>query len=114
MKKIVLDCFILILLTSCQNNDGNNLEELPKCIKPIVTTIMEMPIQTPRANIEKYLYENREVYQVNAQNFPDGQSFVYELNCEYICPLGGIDGIDNDCKDYQNAEFIEIIWTDPR
>ena len=112
MKKLIPLLSFLILFFSCSKND--NLEELPTCIKPIVKAIKEMPVQSPRANIEKWSYEGREVYQVNAQNFPDGQSFVYELNCEYICPLGGIDGLDNDCENYQNAKFIETIWTDLR
>lgn len=75
---------------------------------------MEMNIQSPKANIEKYLYNNQEVYLVNGQNFPDGQSHVISLDCEDICVLGGLDGSDNDCPNWEDAEFIETIWTDPR
>lgn len=112
MRKIATLLLTGFLVLSCSNDDGP--KEIPDCLKPMIEAILEMPAQSPKANIEKYLYEGREVYQVNAQNFPDGQSFVYELNCEYICPLGGIDGSYNDCADYENAEFIETIWTDPR
>ena len=113
MKKIIIVVFILFSLIACHNDD-NNRKEIPECVKPIVEDILDMEVQSPKASIEKYKYQGREVYQVNAQNFPDGQSFVYELNCEYICPLGGLDGTDNDCENYSAAEFIEIIWTDPR
>jgi len=43
---------------------------------------MEMNIQSPKANIEKFQYNNKEVYLVNGQNFPNGQSHVISLNCE--------------------------------
>lgn len=112
MKKIIFAFFTIFLFISCHNDDDR--KEIPECVKPIVEAILDMEVQTPKASIEKYMYQGREVYQVNAQNFPDGQSFVYELNCEYICPLGGVDGTDNDCEDYLNAKFIETIWIDPR
>lgn len=113
MKKLTFAFFTLFLFISC-NSDDENKKEIPECLKPVVEAILDMEVQSPKATIERYRYLGREVYQVNAQNFPDGQSFVYELSCEYICPLGGVDGTDNDCEDYSSAEFIEIIWTDPR
>ena len=48
----------------------------------LVEVIMEMNIQSPKANIEKFQYNNKEVYLVNGQNFPNGQSHVISLNCE--------------------------------
>ena len=114
MKKIVLCCFILLLLTSCQNNDDYS-KEIPECLKVTVDAILTKPVQTPRANIEKWLYKGNEVYAINAQNFPDGESFIITLDCkETICTIGGFDGPLNDCDEFENAEFIETIWTDPR
>tara|TARA_R110000868_G_scaffold321556_1_gene582561 strand:+ start:1864 stop:2202 length:339 start_codon:yes stop_codon:yes gene_type:complete len=112
MKKIVTILF-LVLFTSC-NNDNFDINDYPECLRPIIETIMERPVQSPKANIEKWLYNGEEVYLVNGQNFPDGQSHVITLNCEDICVLGGIDGPFNDCEDWNSAEFIETIWVDPR
>lgn len=103
---------IFLFLFSCSNDD--NIKEVPECLRPIIVIIQEKPVQSPKASIEKYLYYGQEVYQVNGQNFPDGQSHVIMLNCEDICVLGGIDGSNNDCPEWQNAEFIETIWVDPR
>ena len=80
-----------------------------------VDAILTKSVQTPRANIEKWLYKGNEVYAINAQNFPDGESFIITLDCEEtICTIGGFDGPLNDCDEHENAEFIETIWTDPR
>ena len=109
--------FGLIILTTlfigCSNDD-NEVKEIPECLQPIVEYTLQGNIQSPKANIQKYLYNNQEVYLINVQNFPDGQSFVYDLECNSVCFLGGLDGSDNDCPNWEDAEFIETIWTDPR
>lgn len=112
-KNIIFLCLLFVF--SCCNDDDN--EPLPDCLVPIVDVILEQNVQNPKANIELYMYNGEEVYLINAQNFPDGQSYVISKDCEDICVLGGFDGTDNDCPNwYDNDEVyrIEIIWTDPR
>ena len=104
----------MLFMNSCNDDDN---EPLPDCLGTIVSVILEQNVQNPRANIELYNYNNNEVYVVNAQNFPDGQSYVITLDCEDICVLGGFDGTDNDCPnwyDNDNVYRIKVIWTDPR
>ena len=112
MRKLIIILF-WVSFVSCGGDDFN-INDYPECLQPIIKTIMDRPIQNPKTDIKKYLYKGQEVYQVNGQNFPDGQSHVITLNCEDICVLGGIDGELNDCEDWNTAEFIETIWTDPR
>ena len=103
---------ILVFMVSCKNDDDT--VNYPECIQPIINVIVERGVQSPKASIEKYLYKGEEVFLVNGQNFPDGQSHLITLGCDDICVLGGIDGSDNDCPDWQDAEFIEAVWIDPR
>ncbi|WP_303318471.1 hypothetical protein Q4Q34_03950 [Flavivirga abyssicola] len=108
-RKLVV--VILFCIISCKDDDAINY---PDCLKPIINVILERRVQSPKANIEKYIYMEEEVFLVNGQNFPDGQSHLITLECNDICVFGGIDGPDNDCPDWQNAEFVRTVWTDPR
>ena len=113
MRKLITILF-LILFTSC-NSDDFDINDYPECLRPTIKSIMDKSVQTPKAKIEKWIYNEQEVYVIDAQNFPDGETFVITLNCqETICTLGGFDGPDNDCEDWNTAEFIETIWVDPR
>lgn len=116
MKRIytIFAICCLVVFNSCNKDDDDNMKNVPECLRPIVEYTLQRSIQSPKANIQKYLYNNQEVYLINVQNFPDGQSFVYDLECKSICFLGGLDGPDNDCPNWDEAEFIETIWTDPR
>ena len=105
-------CVLLILL-SCHKDDKQN-KEVPECLKSTTEYILENPVKSPRATIKKYNYEGREVYLIDAHNFPDSWSSVTDLDCEVICSFGGFDGSDNDCPNFEDAEYIETIWTDPR
>ena len=102
---------VTLFFVSCSDDDS---EPIPECLIPITEAIMERDVQSPKADIQLYKYNGEQVYQVNGQNFPDGQSHVITLDCNDICVIGGIDGPQNDCPNYENAEFIRIIWTDPR
>ena len=112
MKTKLLIVLAAFLLFNCDNNDDSI--EVPRCLQSIIDNILETPIQNPRANIQRFKYNGNEVFLVNAQNFPDGQSAVISLKCTPICVLGGIDGPQNDCENFENAELIETIWTDSR
>ena len=106
---------LLLSLTASCGGDDFDINDYPECLQSTIKAIMDKPVQTPRAKIEKWMYLDQEVYVVDAQNFPDGETFVITLNCqETICALGGFDGPLNDCEDWNTAEFIETIWVDPR
>jgi hypothetical protein len=105
---------IVTILIGCSSNDDNEITVEPKCLQTIIENALQFEPTTPRGNVEKYLYQDNEVLLVNVMNFTDGQSAVINSECVAICSLGGIDGDLNDCEDFENAEFIETIWTDPR
>lgn len=112
MKKFFFSFYILIFLISCSDDDDI---KIPDCLNSTTKAILGSPVQSPRASIEKWIYKGQEVYLIDAQNFPDGEIFIITIDCEEtICTLGGIDGSDNDCPNWENAEFIETIWKDPR
>lgn len=113
MKKIILVISILLSITNCNKDDNN--DKYPSCLEPLINNFIDnFDPQTPRANIEKYLYEGNEVYVLNFQNFPDGQSSVVSLECGSLCALGGLDGAENDCLNWESAKYIETVWTDKR
>lgn len=110
---ILIPLGFLIFFMSCKSDDDSN--EVPECLRPTVNAILEQSVQNPRANIQLWKYQGQEVYAINAQNFPDGESYIITLDCsETICTIGGIDGPLNDCENMASAEYIETIWTDPR
>lgn len=103
-----------ILLVSCNSDDDNSIKAFPNCLKPEIDTILDSPPQSPRATVELYLYQTGDVYVVNT-NFPDNISSVYNSSCKLICTIGGIVGNQNNtCVDWDNASYIETIWTDIR
>lgn len=113
---LILSVFILTCISSCDKNSDDELNQYPRCIQTIIDNILELSVQTPRANIEKYIYNGDEVFVINDQNFPDGESAVVSSNCVLICALGGINGEPSpECSDFNdNSTLIEVVWTDPR
>lgn len=111
--KAILVLIIPFLLFSCSSDDEVK-QSYPNCLQFEVDRILGSSPQSPRANVELYIYQNENVFVVNT-NFPDDQSNVYNSQCELICTIGGIDGNENDtCIDWANAEYIEPVWTDNR
>tara|TARA_R110002049_G_C9147232_1_gene559999 strand:- start:253 stop:600 length:348 start_codon:yes stop_codon:yes gene_type:complete len=113
-KRLYILFSIFIYFYSCSSSNKQQ-KPIPECLKVTVDAILSKPVQTPKADIEKREYKGEEVYVVRGQNFPDGQTFIIPLDCSTtICTLGGFDGPDNDCPDWQDSKFIETVWTDPR
>ena len=116
MKKIIHLASILLILTACNNSE----EEItfPECIRTLIIGYeknLNYPISNPRSHIDKYNYKGQIVYLINDQiGWADGAATLVNEKCESICLLGGIDGNQNDCIDWDKATFIETIWTDPR
>jgi len=113
MKNTMLLLSILLLQLSCSSNKDEVENSYPECLSSQINTILQSPAQNPRATIKKYNYQSQIVYEVNT-NFADGKSSIYSNKCELLCENGGIDGQLNDCINWNNATYIETVWTDPR
>ena len=112
MKISIVFLCILLCTISCSENDDT---EIPDCVQTLIDEFVENSIpQTPSASVDTYKYENETVYVLNFQNFPDGQSIVISSQCIQKCVLGGIDGPQNDCPNWEDSQYLETIWTDPR
>lgn len=111
--KTILILTIPLLLFSCNKND-DVLENYPPCLQIDIDRILDSRPQSPRATIDLYTYQGERVYLVQT-NFPDGYSSLYNSKCESICSFGGIDGNgDGTCLDWENAKYMETVWTDTR
>lgn len=122
MKTNILLSVIFTLLLGCSSDDSLNDEISaikPECLQPIIKGVLDREPTNPRAIIEKYLYNNNEVFVINippSDGAADFESFVRDSECNLICLLGGIDGKPSaECADFnETAQFIEIVWTDSR
>lgn len=119
MKKIFYIPILLLLVTSCNENDDATY---PTCIDSSIEQYYIIyptpPITGIKASIKKYSYRGEIVYFVDFQpGFADGIQVVINENCEFICHFGGIAGTADPkhCGiDWQNATYIETVWIDPR
>lgn len=75
--------------------------------------VLENPPQNPRAKIDKYYYKKQYVYVVYTF-YPDFPLSRYDENCNFVCSSGGFDGSNNTCSNWEDADFIETVWTDNR
>lgn len=92
-------------------SDDDNSVVYSECLNNTIEEIMQGTPQNPRATIDAYSYQGGEVYVIN-RYIPDYFIEVVDENCEVICVNGGIAGLM--CDDWEQAQFIRNIWTDPR
>lgn len=112
MKKIFLIITVLFFTTSCEKDD--NEVTYPSCLQTQIDEfIQNYNVQDPRSNIKKYKYQNQFVYVFYKNNVSDEQFSVIDSDCNTICSFGSIAG-NNTCENWENAELIETVWTDPR
>jgi hypothetical protein len=117
MKKIILLLSVLLLQQSCSSSDSiKKTNNHPDCISSKIQIILGSPIQNPKANIQKYNYNNAFVYAVNYIKNDGTNLEVYNDECVLICSTGStIDGTPfSSCVDWNKATLIETVWTDPR
>lgn len=87
----------------------------PECLQDIVKSILEENVSNPKKSISAYTFNGERVFVVTpSSHVSEPATNVMNANCETICLIGGIDGSDNDCENFDDAIFIETIWTDPR
>ena len=111
-KMVILS--IGLLLLSCDKNDDNKAD-VPKCLQTIIDGILEEPMSNPKRFINSYNYLGEKVFEISPKsNVSEPATNVIDVDCVTICLIGGIDGDQNDCENFENAELIERVWTDPR
>ncbi len=113
MKKIFLITIVLsfaFIANSC--SDDNDKSSYPNCLNTIIEDIMEGEVQNPKSTIDKYVYQGETVYVIN-KYYPDYPTEIFDKNCEMICSMGGFGSLNN-CDNWEQAQFVENIWTDPR
>jgi hypothetical protein len=113
MKYLVLTLSLpLLLALQCNKQKG----EIPSCIQEKIDQIKAVPKWNPPAEVNEYIYQGKHVYLFSA-DCCDQYNELFDGNCNYICaPSGGITGSgDMKCADFRNAaQFVKLIWKDPR
>lgn len=115
MKNLIYSVIIFSLLVNCGRSEDDNA--YPTCYKEEIQNILQNPPATPRSNIMKYKYQDKYVYVLTNNGISDEQSVVRDENCNVICYSGGIGGNlpeTNTCINWNEAEYISTVWTDPR
>ena len=116
--------FILILsitlFVGCSNDDNKTQEMAiqPRCLQEFINSILEEDVSTPKRTISSYNYDEQVVYAITPNSFvTEPATIVIDSSCNTICLIGGFAGDNGEtpgCEDFENAEFIETVWTDPR
>jgi hypothetical protein len=118
MKNFLLICAIILLFaSSCDDRiDDNYPNSYPCCLQNSINDILNNAPLTPRVYLSKYYYQEQYVYTYNGSNIcPQCADFdvnVVNENCELVCYFGGL--TNGKCEGWEKAEFIEVVWEDPR
>jgi len=106
---------IALLAWSCESLDLP--KELPSCIEDqIKSEVKHSPVREPdKASVKAYLYNDEKVYIFDpGSGYADWLYTAYNSDCEVICQFGGLAGM-NTCPDFnEKAEYLGLIWVDPR
>jgi hypothetical protein len=116
MKKLNFAFLFLITLffSGCSNDDNNS--SLPECLEDTKTIVYQDEPQTPRASIDKYIYNGETVYLFNRNTsdyMSDAVKWVIDEQCIVLCHIES-NFEQNNCIDWESAQFVETVWTDPR
>ena len=113
MKYLVLMLSFPLLLASQCNKQKN---EIPSCIQQKIDQIKAVHKWNPPAEVNEYIYRGKHVYLFSA-DCCDQFNQLFDNNCTYICaPSGGITGKgDMKCTNFSTAaQFVKLVWKDPR
>ncbi|MEN8857941.1 MAG: hypothetical protein ABF260_07740 [Flavobacteriaceae bacterium] len=112
MKKLFLIIGTILFISSCEKNDDEM--NYPTCLQTRIDNFIEnYGVQNSPSNIKKYEYLSQTVYIFSGNNISDEQFSVIDKNCNTICSFGSIAG-NNNCDNWESAEFIETVWIDNR
>ena len=109
---ITLLSFSLLISAECNRPKS----EIPSCIQQKIDQIKSQPKWNPPAEVNEYIYQGRHVYLFSA-DCCDQFEQLFDSSCNYICaPSGGIEGAgDRKCADFRTAaQFVKLVWKDPR
>jgi len=118
MKKLLLIACIAVI-SSCSSKKAAETvagDDIPACIKKLITQFQEEDKQNPPRSIYRYTYKGNFVYYVSpicCDHFSD----LYNSKCELIGhPDGGFTGRgDGKVPDFGTAKSEEkLIWKDER
>jgi len=116
MHKIILVLTLLVLSSSCTNDDDNiknscgvdNVLEDLAWLKEIKFAF-EASTSAIKKTIIQYTYNNETVFLINdCVNCADVLTKVYNCKKELICEFGGIAGL-NTCPDFEDNATNKII-----
>lgn len=115
MKKLCILLLISWLTFSCENLDIPS--GLPSCIEDqIKSELMNHQVRSPKkSQVKAYLYLGEKVFIYDpGSGYTDWLYTAINQECEVICEFGGFAGL-NTCPDFnEQAEYLGIIWEDPR
>jgi len=112
MRNVILIIGIFLFITSCEKSEQD--VKYPECIESQINEFIDnYGVQNPRSSVKKYNYENQIVYVFYKNNISDEQYTVVDEYCNIICAFGSIAG-NNTCENWDNAQYIETVWTDNR
>lgn len=115
-SKIFIFIVFLFSLMACHKDADRFSGNYPCCFQATIDYLLSQP--TIHAKIEKYTLNDEYLYGISDTEFYYDENYpVYNGSCEVIFTVGGIGG--NNCGSLCNewmeeAEFIEIVWEDPR
>lgn len=100
---------VACLTIGCSKNSEDNL---PSCIQSELDIFMTNNKTCENARVDKYMFQDEEVYIFEEACVTDPSTIVLDANCEEICLLGTIAGnaICNGIYFDDQAIFVENIW----
>lgn len=106
--KTLITFVILIAFFGCSSDDVT----LPECLQDFINFVNDRPPHG--ATINKVIYKEKILFEFNS-GIPDVPVAYEDENCQIFCSSGGLLG-ETDCPDdfFDNLEFVENVWTDPR
>lgn len=107
--------FFLIIpissLMACYKDVDRFAGKYPCCFQVTIDHLLSQP--TINSKIIKYKFNDECVYALDYTTHIYHPSYtVFDENCKTLFEVGGIGG-DNFDK-MKDAEFIEVVWEDPR
>lgn len=114
MKSLNLALIFIAFMFGCNKEDSQKKQEkYPECFQSQINSILDGEARNPRSMLNTYSFQESIVYILYTNEIDDELFIVKDNDCNTICEFGGIGAIDT-CENWENAEFIETVWEDPR
>jgi len=108
MKHIILTLSLLLVISAgCKKK---LVIEAPACIKAKIAQIVYAQ-DSYVGQVDEYIFKNKKVYAFKDSGIADGQTPIYDENCNQVCALGGLLGtMMCDGENFNNAVFVRTVW----